>query len=45
MMVWIVEHDYIPNEKQVNYEVYHNNFNNHPQQKSIIEICVPLKAE
>jgi AraC family transcriptional regulator len=45
MMVWIVEHDYIPNEKQVSYEVYHNNFNNHPQQKSIIEICVPLKAE
>lgn len=45
MMVWIVEHDYIPNEKQACYEIYHNNFKNHPQQKSIIEICIPIKAE
>ena len=45
MMVWVVEHDYIPNEKQACYEIYHNNFKNHPQQKSIIEICVPIKSE
>lgn len=45
MMVWVSEHGYQPNEKRACYEIYHNNFKNHPQQKSIIEICVPVKLE
>ncbi|MBN1187102.1 MAG: AraC family transcriptional regulator [Bacteroidales bacterium] len=45
MMVWIAENDYIPNEKRAFYEIYRNNFKNHPQQKCIIEICVPVKSD
>jgi len=45
MMVWVSEKGYQPNEKRACYEIYHNNFKNHPEQKSIIEICVPVKPE
>lgn len=45
MMVWISENDLIPNAERACYEIYHNHFKDHPQQKSIIEICVPVKNE
>ena len=43
MMVWVEENGYKVNNERGCYEIYHNNFNNHPQKKCIIEICVPLK--
>lgn len=43
VMVWIEENGYKVNSEISCYEIYHNNFMNHPEQKSIVEICVPVK--
>lgn len=43
MMIWIEENGYEVNTSRGSYEIYHNNFKTHPQNKSIIEICVPVK--
>ena len=43
MMIWVKENGYKVNNERGSYEIYHNNFNNHPQKKCIIEICVPVK--
>lgn len=43
MMIWVEENGYKINAKRGSYEIYHNNFKTHPQSKSIIEICVPVK--
>jgi AraC family transcriptional regulator len=42
MMIWVEENNYKVNNKRGSYEIYHNNFNNHPQKKCVIEICVPV---
>lgn len=43
MFVWINENGYKATGEDC-FEIYHNNFNTHPQKKSIIDICIPLGA-
>lgn len=43
MMIWIEENGYKVNATRGSYEIYHNNFKNHPQGKSVIEICIPVE--
>lgn len=43
MMIWIRKNEYKINNKRGSYEIYHNNFKNHPENKSIIEICIPVE--
>ena len=42
MMVWINEKGYETNPENAYYEIYHNDFNTHPEKKCIVEICVPV---
>lgn len=42
MMIWVADNGFEVNAIRGCYEIYHNNFNNHPQKKCIIEICIPI---
>ena len=39
---WLPESGYQPDDRLC-YEMYHNNCNEHPEKKSIVDICVPVK--
>lgn len=42
VFVWINENGFRTDEKDY-FEIYHNDFNTHPEKKFIVEICVPIK--
>ncbi len=42
MFVWLNENGYKANDKGC-FEIYHNDFRTHPENKSIISICVPVQ--
>lgn len=42
MMLWIEENGYKVNNKRDCYEIYHNDFRTHPENKCIVEICVSV---
>lgn len=43
MMIWVEENGYTLDVARDCYEIYHNDFNTHPEKKCIVEICVPVK--
>lgn len=42
MAGWLPESGYQPDDRPC-YELFHNNFKEHPEQKHILDICVPVK--
>lgn len=42
MYAWLSESGYQPKESSP-YEIYHNDNNQHPEKKFIVEICIPVK--
>lgn len=42
MMFWIEENGYTVNNERDCYEIYHNDFRTHPENKCILEICVSV---
>lgn len=40
--VWLSESGYQPDDKNP-YELYHNNHEEHPEKKFILDICIPVK--
>lgn len=42
MMVWMSEQGFSPDNKKVFYELYHNDFREHPENKNIVDLCIPL---
>jgi len=43
MCAWFTESGYQPDDKST-YELYHNNFEDHPEKKHIVDICIPVKS-
>ncbi len=43
VFVWLSESGYQPDDKN-SYELYHNNHEEHPEKKFIVDICVPIKT-
>ncbi len=41
--VWLSESGYQPDDRN-SYEIYHNNHEEHPEKKFIVDICIPVKA-
>lgn len=39
--VWMVEHGYQKGEKDP-FEIYHNNYIDHPEKKFIVDLCIPV---
>ncbi|MEO6904610.1 MAG: GyrI-like domain-containing protein [Bacteroidia bacterium] len=42
LFIWMNEHGYKKSDKHP-YEMYYNNFNNHPEKKSIVDFCIPIE--
>lgn len=42
MCSWLTESGYQPGEGST-YELYHNDYNEHPEHKFIVDICIPVK--
>ena len=40
--IWLSESGYQPSDANP-YELYHNNHEEHPQKKFIVDICIPVK--
>lgn len=40
--VWLSESGYQPDDRNA-YELYHNNHEEHPEKKFILDICIPVK--
>lgn len=40
--VWLSESGYQPDDRN-SYELYHNNHEEHPEKKFIVDICIPVK--
>ncbi|RPH34310.1 MAG: GyrI-like domain-containing protein [Bacteroidales bacterium] len=40
--VWLSESGYQPDDRN-SYELYHNNHEEHPEKKFILDICIPVK--
>ncbi len=40
--LWLTESGYQPDDKNT-YELYHNNHEEHPEKKFIVDICIPVK--
>lgn len=41
LFVWMADNGYKKAERNP-YEIYHNDYRTHPQQKSIVEFCIPI---
>ncbi|WP_207531928.1 AraC family transcriptional regulator [Desertivirga arenae] len=41
LFVWMNENGYKKAERNP-FEIYHNNFNEHPERKSIVDFCIPV---
>lgn len=42
LFVWMNENGYKKADREP-FEVYHNNFNEHPERKAIVEFCIPIE--
>jgi len=42
LFVWMAENGYKKAERNP-YEIYHNDYRNHPQQKSVVDFCIPIE--
>ncbi|MDY8134086.1 AraC family transcriptional regulator [Aquimarina sp. 2201CG5-10] len=42
LFVWMNENGYKKSEQNP-FEIYHNNYNEHPQKKCIIDLCIPIE--
>lgn len=42
LFIWMNEQGYKKADKYP-YEIYHNNFNDHPEKKSIVDFCIPIE--
>jgi AraC family transcriptional regulator len=42
LFIWMNEHGYKKAERYP-YEIYHNNFNEHPDKKCIVDLCIPIE--
>lgn len=43
MFVWMNENGYEFDNEREPFGIYHNDFNTHPEKKSIVDICIPVK--
>ncbi len=41
LFVWMNEHGYQKAERPP-YEIYHNDFNEHPEKKALVDFCIPV---
>ena len=39
---WVIENKYRPSKDLKCFEIYHNNFNDHPEKKCILDLYIPL---
>ncbi|KIQ20113.1 AraC family transcriptional regulator [Flavobacterium sp. MEB061] len=42
LFVWMNENGYKKADREP-FEIYHNNFNEHPEKKSIVDLCIPIE--
>ena len=42
LFVWMNENGYKKADREP-FEIYHNNFNEHPQKKAIVDFCIPIE--
>lgn len=42
LFVWMNENGYKKADREP-FEIYHNNFNEHPQRKAIVDFCIPVE--
>ncbi|PRX53954.1 AraC family transcriptional regulator [Flagellimonas meridianipacifica] len=42
LFVWMNENGYKKVDREP-FEIYHNNFNEHPQRKAIVDFCIPIE--
>lgn len=42
LFMWMNEKGYKKTEKEP-FEIYHNNLNNHPEKKAIVDFCIPIE--
>ncbi|GAA3552869.1 AraC family transcriptional regulator [Snuella lapsa] len=42
LFVWMNENGYKKADREP-FEIYHNNFNEHPQRKAIVDFCIPIE--
>lgn len=42
LFIWMNENGYKKTD-QYPYEIYHNNFNDHPEKKCIVDLCIPIE--
>ncbi|MBK6265123.1 AraC family transcriptional regulator [Marivirga sp. S37H4] len=42
LYLWMNEHGYKKADRDV-FEIYHNNFNEHPEKKAIVDFCIPIE--
>lgn len=43
MCVWVIENRYSFRDGDY-FEIYHNDYRTHPEQKSIVDICIPIET-
>lgn len=44
LFIWMNDHGYKKRDANP-FEVYHNNFNDHPEKKSIVDLCIPIRKD
>ncbi len=42
LFIWMAENGYKKADKNP-FEMFHNNFNEHPQKKAIVDLCIPIQ--
>lgn len=42
LFIWMNENRHVKTDKNP-FEIYHNNFNEHPEKKSIVDFCIPIE--
>jgi AraC family transcriptional regulator len=42
LFIWMNEHGYKKADRYP-FEIYHNNFNEHPEKKCIVDLCIPIE--
>ncbi len=43
LFVWMADKGYEFDNERDPFEIHHNNFNEHPEKKSILDLCIPVK--
>ena len=42
LFLWMNENGYKKDDREP-FEIYHNNFNEHPKRKAIVDFCIPIE--